>query len=107
MAQPAKGTTLASAASGLDLATVKKGWFGPNVALHSSSLRHRRRSLHRLCWPFILHELLELGIAVHHLVRAGGVDHGMHRLVDALVAAVVIHELLEVRLCAVAQPGDC
>ena len=87
----ANGVTLATAVSGLDMAAVKKGCVDPNLAFANIGEVQRPESVFvtgatGFLGAFILHELLELGIAAHCLVRAEGVDHGKQRLMAALVS---------------------
>lgn len=87
--QPANDMTPATAASGLDVAAIKRGCLDPNVAFDNVGVIQRPTSVFvtgatGFVGAFILHELLELGITAHCLVRAEGVDHGMQRLMIAL-----------------------
>ncbi|OCL14727.1 nonribosomal peptide synthetase 7 [Glonium stellatum] len=87
--QPANGTTLATATSSLVTAAIKKGCLDPNFTFNNIGEVQRPESVFitgatGFVGAFILHELLELGIAAHCLVRADGIDHGKQRLVAAL-----------------------
>ena len=89
--QPANGATLTAAASGLDLAAIKKGFLDRNMTFDNVGEVQRPKSVFvtgatGFLGAFILHELLELGIAAHCLVRAEDVSHGKQRLVAALAS---------------------
>ncbi|CAD6592399.1 MAG: hypothetical protein ASARMPRED_006249 [Alectoria sarmentosa] len=89
--QSASGAALATAASGLDMAAVTKGCLDPNLAFDNLGKVQRPKSVFvtgatGFLGSFILHELLELGISAHCLVRAKGVEHGKQRLLAALAS---------------------
>ena len=87
--QPANGVTLSEAASSLDMAAVENGCVDPDLAFDNIGEVQRPEAVFvtgatGFLGAFILHELLELGIAAHCLVRAEDVDKGKQRLIAAL-----------------------
>ena len=77
-------------ASGLDMASVRKGYLDPQLRFDNA-----RGTLGRpesvfltgatgFVGAFLLHELLEAGVSAHCLVRAADPEAGAQRLVDAL-----------------------
>ena len=79
------------ASSGPDMAMVKKGYLDPSVRFNNIGVLQRPSSIFvtgatGFVGAFILHELLELGIFAHCLVRAEEVEHGMQRLVNTLTS---------------------
>ena len=79
------------ASSGPDMALVKKGYLDPSLTFNDIGVLQRPGTMFvtgatGFVGAFILHELLELGISAHCLVRAEQVEHGMQRLVTALAS---------------------
>ena len=84
--------TVTSSASVLDMAAIEKGYLEPGVTFENVTqgiCASRPKSVFvtgatGFVGAFILHELLEQGIAALCLVRASCVDHAMQRLVTVL-----------------------
>ena len=77
------------AVSGPDMSAARQGCLSPDINFGASEALQRPKSVlitgaTGFVGVFILHELLELGVSVHCLVRAEGIDHGMQRSVAAL-----------------------
>jgi amino acid adenylation domain-containing protein/thioester reductase-like protein len=83
-------STLASEAPWLDMTSIHKGCLDPNITFANGAAAPRSSQSVFVTGPtgfvgaFVVHELLELGIAVYCLVRADSVQHAMQRLLTTL-----------------------
>ncbi|MCJ1441372.1 MAG: hypothetical protein MMC23_001858 [Stictis urceolatum] len=87
--QSTNGATSAMAASDLDMVAVTKGCLDHGLVFDNIEEVQPPESIFvtgatGFLGAFVLHELLERGIAAHCLVRAASVDRGRQRLVAAL-----------------------